>query len=295
MIEMKRLTAGLFLRGFALVSFVLGVVACATVPQDVPAQSPTEIENKNENMNELEENKVAEIPMDDTVPAAGAETGGDSKDTTDVLDAGTAGILLGFDDNYYANWEAAFPLFEQYDARVTFFVQGNRSFCLKAMARGHDIGYHTEHHIDLRQADNAAWQHETLDSARLLDIPFASFAYPFGFSEPWMDAELLKTYAVIRGFGTTPHFYTTEEIKAGVIMSKSIDNTVIPDDDTFYQMITDLIQTAKGAGNVILPLTTHNIDNGAQWGIKIYRLEFLLKTASETGLRFYTYKELAGK
>jgi peptidoglycan/xylan/chitin deacetylase (PgdA/CDA1 family) len=257
--------------------------SCATAPHDTP-QSPAE-------------NERMEVPMgnrDDTVPATSAKTGISSRE--DAENEVAAGILLGFDDTYYANWEAAFALFEQYGARVTFFVQGNRPFCLNALAHGHDIGYHTENHIDLRNADNATWLRETLDSARSLqDIPLASFAYPFGFSESWMDAELLKTYAIIRGFGTTPRFYTREEIKTGIITSKSIDNTIIPDDETFCQTITDLLQTTKTAGNVILPLTTHNIDDTAQWGIKTYRLEFLLKTATDMGLRFYTYRELTEK
>jgi peptidoglycan/xylan/chitin deacetylase (PgdA/CDA1 family) len=274
---MGNLRGRLFLWGLGLAFLALGAGACATVPHGGPV-----------------ENEGAEVLMDDrddVIPVPDAETGIEDRDDEDEA---VSGILLGFDDTYYANWEAAFPLFEQYGAHVTFFVQGNRSFCLNALAYGHDIGYHTENHTDLRNADDAAWHHETLDSARLLhDIPLTSFAYPFGFSEPWMDAELLKTYAIIRGFGTTPHFYTMEEIKTGIITSKSIDNTIIPDDDTFYQTISDLLETAKAAGNVVLPLTTHNIDNTAQWGIKIYRLEFLLKTATEMGLRFYTYRELA--
>jgi peptidoglycan/xylan/chitin deacetylase (PgdA/CDA1 family) len=279
--------------GWGLAFLALNAGACATVTQTAPPPSAEK--------NTME--VPMEVPMKETIPASDAETGVEDRadtadgaedpETRETPDEITAGILLGFDDNYYANWEAAFPLFEQYGAKATFFVQGDRSFCLKAMARGHDIGYHTEHHVDLRQTDRATWLYETLDSARSLDIPFASFAYPFGFSEPWMDTELLKTYAVIRGFGTTPRFYTIEEIKAGVITSKSVDNTVIPDDEAFYRMITDLFQSVKAAGNVILPLTTHNIDNTAQWGIKLYRLEFLLKTATETGLRFYTYRELA--
>jgi peptidoglycan/xylan/chitin deacetylase (PgdA/CDA1 family) len=275
---MERWRGGLFLWGLGLAFLALGAGGCASVPQDEPTPRETEHEG-------------AAIPMDDRVPTTDADTG----ISEDAADETVSGILLGFDDTYYANWEAAFPLFEQYGARVTFFVQGNRSFCLNALAHGHDIGYHTENHIDLRNADNATWLRETLDSARLLDIPLASFAYPFGFSEPWMDTELLQTYAIIRGFGTTPRFYTMEEIKAGIITSKSIDNTIVPDDDTFYQTITDLLQTAKAAGNVVLPLTTHNIDDAAQWGIKTYRLEFLLRTATEMGLRFYTYRELAEK
>ncbi|MDR1469835.1 MAG: polysaccharide deacetylase family protein [Spirochaetaceae bacterium] len=249
-----------------LILLTLAVNSCATIP--------------------AEDAKDSEVVMDDIVPAEAAQ---------DVSET-EAGILLGFDDNYYAGWEAAFSLFDRYGAKVTFFVQGNPAFCLNALEKGHDIGYHTENHVDLRNVDRATWTYETLDSARALresGVPLAAFAYPFGFSDPWMNEELLQHYAIIRGFGVTPRFYTKEEIASGVITSKSIDNTVIPDDAAFYEMIGELLQTVKAAGNLIVPLTTHNIDDGAQWGIRRDRLEFLLRTASEMGLRFYTYREVA--
>jgi peptidoglycan/xylan/chitin deacetylase (PgdA/CDA1 family) len=230
--------------------------------------------------------------MDDGVRTEAAE--GDAGAEGEV----TAGILLGFDDNYYAGWEAAFPLFDRYGAKVTFFVQGNPAFCRKALEKGHDIGYHTENHVDLRNIDRAAWSYETFDSASVLresGVPLTAFAYPFGFSDSWMDEELLKVYAIIRGFGTAARFYTKEEAASGLVMSKSIDNTMIPDDDVFYEMTGDLLRTVKDAGNLIIPLTTHNIDDDALWGITFVRLEFLLRTASEMGLRFYTYRELTGQ
>jgi peptidoglycan/xylan/chitin deacetylase (PgdA/CDA1 family) len=262
-----------FLSGLTLLALAVG--SCATIPRDDREQSPVGDEKG---------------IMEDLVPTEAAES------VPNTETRSRAGILLGFDDNYYDGWEAAFLLFDRYGAKVTFFVQGNPAFCLKALARGHDIGYHTESHVDLRNIDHAAWTYETLDSAQTLrenGVPLAAFAYPFGFSDSWMNEELLKNYAIVRGFGTTSRFYTKEEIASGVITSKSIDNTIFPDDAAFYQMIGELLQTARAAGDLIVPLTTHNIDDGAQWGITIARLEFLLRTASEMGLRFYTYRELA--
>jgi peptidoglycan/xylan/chitin deacetylase (PgdA/CDA1 family) len=266
-----------FLGGITLLAFALG--SCATIPRDDREQSPMEDEKG---------------IMEDLVPTEVAESAPD----TDTEAESKAGILLGFDDNYYDGWEAAFSLLDRYGAKVTFFVQGNPAFCLKALARGYDIGYHTENHLDLRNIDRAAWTYETIDSAQVLrenGVPLAAFAYPFGFSDSWMNEELLKNYAIVRGFGTTSRFYTKEEIASGVIMSKSIDNTIFPDDAAFYQMIGELLQTARIAGNLVVPLTTHNIDDGAQWGITIARLEFLLQTVLEMGLRFYTYRELANE
>jgi hypothetical protein len=279
------------LSGLAFLALVAG--SCATTPSGGRERGPVETV---EDIKGIMEDIVSPEAAPDEAATETAVEG--TLDTGSDAEGGiTAGILLGFDDNYYAGWEAAFPLFDRYGAKVTFFVQGNPAFCLKALARGHDIGYHTENHVDLRNIDRAAWTYETLDSARALresGIPLAAFAYPFGFSDPWMDEELLQHYAIIRGFGITLRLYTAEEIASGVITSKSIDNTVIPDDTAFYQMIGELLQTTKAAGNLIVPLTTHNIDDGAQWGITNARLEFLLRTASEMGLRFYTYRELAG-
>ena len=41
----------------------------------------------------------------------------------------------------------------------------------------------------------------------------------------------------------------------------------------------------------ILPLTTHTIAAEAVWGISPDRLEYLLKTAVELGLKFYRYSD----
>jgi peptidoglycan/xylan/chitin deacetylase (PgdA/CDA1 family) len=302
-------------RVFQLIALVLSAVivnSCATVPQDIAewgAAGQDAQENKDQEaaMDQPEDDtpaaeegsSEAAEDSDDGEDAGGSEDRAGADDVEDVKSAAEtlAGILLGFDDNYYTDWEAAFPLFDRYGAKATFFVQGNLAFCLNALARGHDIGYHTKTHIDLRKVDRAVWNYEALDSARVLrdgGVPLASFAYPFGFSEPWMDEELLKTYAIIRGFGAASRFYTKEETASGLIVAKSIDNTIIQDDAAFCQIIEDLCREAKEAGNVIVPLTTHNISNKAQWGIKIHRLEFLLRTASDMGLRFYTYRDLAG-
>jgi peptidoglycan/xylan/chitin deacetylase (PgdA/CDA1 family) len=274
-------------RGIVL-SLAVFAVSCATLREGAPQEAlPQEQQEVT-----MEEHIPAQEPPVEEVDDAALE----AEETADEAEReAQAGILLGFDDDYYESWEAAFPLFDQYGAKVTFFVQGNPAFCLRALEKGHDIGYHTQTHPDLRRLSAEAWRREALESAQILrdsGIPLASFAYPFGFSEPWMDEELRKTYAVIRGFGVTSRLYTQEAIRAGVIMSKSIDNTVLPSDEAFYEVIADLLQAAKDTEDVVIPLTTHTINDDAQWGIKTYRLEYLLKTAADMGLRFYTYREL---
>jgi len=202
------------------------------------------------------------------------------------------GLLLAFDDDFRETWENAFDLFDQYQARVTFFVQGGYSpFCKKALERGHDVGYHTAHHLDLRKLSRAEFDRETFSAVEEFHregIPLRSFAYPFGFSEPWMRDALAGVFPIQRGFGATFRVYDRNTIKSGYPISRSIDNILFKEDDEFEAVIDAMLRTVKFTGG-ILPLTTHDISDTANWGIKARRLEYLLSTAKALKLKFYRY------
>jgi hypothetical protein len=205
-----------------------------------------------------------------------------------------AGILLAFDDDYQSVWEQYFDLFDRYGARVTFFVRGDfSSFCLEAQSRGHDIGYHTIHHLNLLKVSRELFFEETLsavDTFRREGVPLRSFAYPFGLSEPWMREALTGSFSVQRGFGVTYRLYNRETIGAGYISSKSIDNIVYKSDPKFETDMAVMLRTVKFLdGDRIVPLTTHTIADDADWGISPRRLEYVLRTVKELKLRFYRY------
>ncbi|MCL2043927.1 MAG: polysaccharide deacetylase family protein [Treponema sp.] len=209
--------------------------------------------------------------------------------------AGNAGILLSFDDDYFQSWEQHFDLFDRYGAKVTFFIQGRlNSFAARAINRGHDIGYHSLNHTDLRGVSRATFNRETIDQAetfRQAGVPLSSFAYPYGFSESWMHGVLLRTFGVLRGYGVTFRLYRAHEIKSAYISSRAIDNTVIPGDANFNRIVTSMLRTVKFLdSNWVLPLTTHEISSAA-WGITPRRLEFVLRTARDLGLRFYRFSD----
>ncbi|AEF85686.1 polysaccharide deacetylase domain protein [Treponema primitia ZAS-2] len=203
-----------------------------------------------------------------------------------------SGILLGFDDDYQAVWERYFDLLDRYEARVTFFIQGDySSFCTAALSRGHEIGYHTKNHLNLVKVSRQVFFEETLgavETFRLLGFPLRAFAFPYGLSEPWMYEALETAFSVLRGFGVTYRLYTAEAIRAGYISSKSIDNTQYKNDEAFRADIRAMLRVVKFSGGV-LPLTTHTIAANAAWGISPERLEYLLKTAAELKLKFYRY------
>ena len=208
-----------------------------------------------------------------------------------------AGILLAFDDNYTESWEHNFDLFDQHNARVTFFIQGEICpFCALALTRGHDVGYHTINHLNLPKVSRETFFEETIsqiDVFREAGIPLTSFAYPFGLSETWMNEELLKTFTVLRGYGVTYRVYERESIRQGYSSSKALDNILFKQDEEFKALVDLMLRALKfTGGNLILPLTTHDISDTADWGIKPGRLKYLLQTANDLQLIFYRYKDL---
>jgi peptidoglycan/xylan/chitin deacetylase (PgdA/CDA1 family) len=212
--------------------------------------------------------------------------------------AADGGLLLSFDDNYTDSWERHFDLFDKYTARVTFFINGKTcAFCAKALNRGHDVGYHSFSHRDLRAMSREEFYREAIEPARAFreaGVPLLSFAYPYGFYEPWMHDVLLRSFGALRGYGVTYHLYSEDQIGRGYISSRAIDNTVIPSDEDFFRIAGLMLKTVKFLDKkLLLPLTTHDISASAQWGISPRRLEFLLKTANELGMTFYRYSDFA--
>ena len=210
---------------------------------------------------------------------------------------GTAGILLSFDDDYVIAWEQYLDLFDKYEARVTFFMQGEFDpFSLKALERGHDIGFHSISHPDLRRISRSDFFKETIEGAQLFrkeGVPVSSFAFPFGFSEPWMYEVLFPSFDVLRGYGVTFRIYNLYEIKSAFISSRAVDNTVIRSDENFDRIIISMLRTVKFMdGNWVLPLTTHDISDAA-WAITPRRLEFLLSMTAELGLKFYRFSDIS--
>jgi len=217
-----------------------------------------------------------------------------------------SGVLLSLDDFTLNSWLHYFDVFDKYGAKVTFFVQGRpelrgdnvvslAEFCNNALKRGHDIGFHTLSHANLTKVPHDVFISETIAGAQIFSkagIPLSAFAYPFGLSLPWMNETLSPVFRVLRGFDRDTHFYDMQTVNNGYIISKTIDNTIYPNNEEFESEMRLLLLIAKFTGNVIIPLTSHEISDAAQWGIKPSRLEFLLGTIQHLKLKFYTYRDI---
>jgi len=219
-----------------------------------------------------------------------------------------AGVLISLDDFFLDSWLRYFDTFTQYGAKVTFFVHSRpesrgdnavtlADFCAQALSRGHDIGFHTLGHTNLTKVPRDVFIKETIEGAQAFKkagIPLSAFAYPFGMSQPWMNETLSPIFPMLRGFDRNTHLYPSHTINNGYIDSKAIDNVIYPNNADFENELRLLLLIAKFTGNIIIPLTTHDISDTAQWGITPSRLEFLLGTIQQLKLRFYTFRELQG-
>jgi hypothetical protein len=136
-------------------------------------------------------------------------TYGDFAHKTDVA----PGLALSFDDTFVDHWVALRPMFQQYHARITFFVSHYRNLNdeqhaeLKLLAAdGHDIEAHSVQHL---RAPDYAEQHgidaylrdemqPSIDALRADGFEVNAFAYPFGARTSELDHAIARRVPVIR-------------------------------------------------------------------------------------------------
>ena len=206
------------------------------------------------------------------------------------------GILLCFDDYSYPTWQDNFDLFDEYGVKVTFFVNVSEptDFCMEAIERGHEIGFHTEGHVNLKEVSREEFYEQALapfEEFEELGYEITSFAYPYGAYEDWMNEELLKYYKTTRGAYQYAGYYK-ESVPGGFIEARSIDNGEFESEEEYKETIDYYLDILCDCNDgTIAALFSHAIDGGA-WCISPERLEYLFQEAQKRGLKFYTFKDL---
>ena len=212
-----------------------------------------------------------------------------------VKRARESGILLAFDDYQEENWRQHFDFFEKNGVKVTFFVSLSEptEFCHEAISRGHDIGFHTDGHVDVTSLDAAELQKRVIDPIELFakdGISLTSFAYPYGSHTGELDQKLLEHYKVVRG----AYFYelhSKADLRHGYIDAFPIDNYYLADDAAYQQRIDEILEELSKNVGAVACLYSHAIDGG-DWCVTEEHLEYLFRRAKELGLKFYTFREL---
>lgn len=206
------------------------------------------------------------------------------------------GILLSFDDYNEDTWIQVLDLFDQYDAKVTFFVTLSEptDFCAEAVKRGHEIGYHTLGHVNLTEVSQEEVYKQAIapiEVFRSAGYDLVTFAYPYGAYTEEINEELLQYYDTLRGaFCFNPKY--KESLQKGFIDSFMLDNIDFESDEKFHSKIVELLDGLANCDNgTVASVYSHAIGDG-NWCITYKRLEMLLQEVKKRDLVFYTFHEL---
>lgn len=237
--------------------------------------------------------------------------------------AETGVLLLAFDDENYANWEAALPLFKRYDAHASFFMSGQFggqavSTAKKLIEAGHTVGLHGLRHKNVPEAiaemgKDGWWNDEVALPKRRADVsyvPIRSFAYPNNRNTDETDAFLLTRFERLRtGIpGVRPYQSTEEQAKAFQPLAED-DRLFFPSKDlpnhrvlggvimgeayrTDIEDVLNCIRRAAARKEVIL-FTSHGISPGAgHIHMKTEWLEAILAEAQKQGVQVVGFDDL---
>ncbi len=225
------------------------------------------------------------------------------------------GVCLTFDDRNLDDWEAMLPIFDKYNAHVTFFVCGNideaMAARLKAIeAHGHAIGahgkLHDNYHKCVTEKGMTPEEYANADSLgqmedfRKYGINVTSYGCPMSSRDDKLDA-ILK-----------PHF---RHIRTGIFPKDGqswaeVDNAFVPIADVanhFYfngkgidkyppntQEQIDGAMARAAARKELVVFYAHRIapDPAKGHHIEPVEVERILQKGQELGLRFYSFNEL---
>ena len=213
-----------------------------------------------------------------------------------IQERNQCGILLAFDDYAEYTWREAFDLFDQYGVKVTFFVNAASptDFCFEALERGHEIGYHTKDHKNLREITEEEVYEQAvapLEIFRNEGIDITSFAYPYGAYNEKLNETLLQYYNVLRG-AYNCEMNIKHNLRKGFVESMPLDNGSFGSQEEYEEKITAILEALADSKGTVLSMYSHSIDAGGAWCISEEKLVFLFEKAKELGLKFYTFQEL---
>jgi peptidoglycan/xylan/chitin deacetylase (PgdA/CDA1 family) len=234
-----------------------------------------------------------------------------------------AGIALSFDDHFITEWYELRPLFQKYNAKVTFFITcpdsltAGEVFQLKQLEKdGHEIGFHSTRHgksteIIAAIGPEGYYKSEIEPGMKyMLAAGFkpTSYAHPGGNHNEQVDSVLFANgFKIIRDVAISKRKLFGFQIYAlaprlmqwifyPFRKQKSVDALLIDtDSDLTETAMIEAVQKAR-ISNTALMLFGHEPlykapENG-EYGFSVAFLEKILSEAKKQNLYFYKMSEL---
>ncbi|MCF2445314.1 polysaccharide deacetylase family protein [Dyadobacter sp. CY345] len=234
-----------------------------------------------------------------------------------------AGIAISFDDHFINDWYALRPLFQKYNAKVTFFLTCPDSLTADEIVKikqlqkdGHEIGFHGTIHgnaTEMLKSQGAQQYIETelkpgLEHLARIGIKPTSYAHPGGNHTDQADSILLVNgFKILRDvaqaerklFGI-PVYHFAPRVMNWIYYpfnKEQIVDALIIDEGTNISEseINEALKKAKETNTAIMlfghqPL--YGKPKNGEYGFSVAFLETILKEARAQNLRFYTMSEL---
>jgi peptidoglycan/xylan/chitin deacetylase (PgdA/CDA1 family) len=219
-----------------------------------------------------------------------------------------AGVVITFDDTSVNEWYEADKILSEYSWKATFCVskintlsQSEITKLLKLQQEGHEIAGHSFHHFDAPKfvTQNGIDKYIDQEINPMMDLmhfysfKVTSFAYPFGFRNPEIDAVLLKKFKIVRGttYGAQdPFFQNCYFNNSKLVFAIGID-TDHPNFSIPY--LIKLLDYAKRKDKILL-LFSHKptLKITANYQTKTETLELICNYVKQHNMTFYSLSEL---
>lgn len=235
---------------------------------------------------------------------------------------GRGGVAISFDDRFIEDWYRLRPVFNEFGAKVTFYINGDtltldEAEMLRQLERdGHEIGFHGTIHGDAKQllelyGVEGYWSMEIepgLSYFRRLGFNPTSYAHPGGTSAGRTDSALLangfvtlrdvsKAERYFRGVrlyhlppSWMPHIYYGFDNRKSLFALEIDRGTVLS-----VAEMRKALEKAKKEGKVLMLFGHQPLPDNPPPGLYGFDKTFLINILEESrrlGLRFYTMSEL---
>jgi len=237
-----------------------------------------------------------------------------------------AGIAISFDDHFINDWYALRPLFQKYDAKVTFFLTCPDTFTpdeivkIKQLQKdGHEIGFHGTVHGNAKEMLKSQGPQKYIEielepglkHLAQIGINPTSYAHPGGNHTNQADSILLAHgFKILRDvaqaerklFGI-PVYHLAPRVMNWIYYpfnNEPIVDALMIDEGTNISE-TEIKEALKKAidTNTAIMLFGHQPlyekPKNGQYGFSVTFLEIILKEAKAQNLKFYTMSELPDK
>lgn len=217
------------------------------------------------------------------------------------------GIAITFDDDRIDNWYTYLPFLDSCGIKATFYIcryhmltadQKNKLRIIQQ--HGHEIAYHSTHHYNM--VEYVVRYHHSIDELLANEIEEdlkkmnrdgfypTTFAYPYGAHTGQYDQLLKRYFKSVRALNGSTNYSQSlapldnNDVLYGFGLDKSSKHT----DDCLVK----LMQSARN-NNCCAILVGHDINKDNKLSVTLERLQLIVNTAKELGLKYYTISEIS--